>query len=247
MLHVEEKDGVTVLALAHGKANALDLELCEALAERLDELTDAPAVVLTGTGRIFSAGVDLRRLLGEREPYVRPFLDALDRALERLFLFPRPVVAALNGHAIAGGCILACAADYRVLARGGGRVGVPELRVGVPFPDLALEIVRSAVSAAHFREIALRGVSYEAEDALRRGLVDELVEPGREVEIALAVANELARIPPKVFAFSKRQLRRDALQRLAARGARERERVHDLWRDPATLAAVERYVAETLH
>ncbi len=246
MLHLEQREGVTLLVLAHGKANALDLELCEGLSEKLDELQEARAVVLTGTGKIFCAGIDLRRLVGEGAAYVRPLLAALDRALERLMLFPRPLVAALNGHAIAGGCVLACTADWRILARGGGRVGVPELKVGVPFPDLALELVRSAVSAAHFREIVLRGANHDGERALEYGLVDELVEPGTEIERAIGVANELASIPRRVYALNKRQMRRDLMQRLAARSAGERDRVPAQWSNPEMLGAVERYVSQTL-
>jgi enoyl-CoA hydratase len=246
MLHLEQRDDVSVLALAHGKANALDLELCEGLSEALEDLHHARAVVLTGTGKIFCAGLDLRRLVGEGAPYVQSLLAALDHVLERLLLFPRPLVAALNGHAIAGGCVIACTADWRILARGGGRVGAPELRVGVPFPDLALEIVRAAVPPQCFREIVLRGENHEAARALELGLVDELVEPGAEVEKGLAVANELARISPRVYALNKRQIRRDLMQRLAARSARERDRVAKLWTEPAVLDAVERYVAQTL-
>jgi len=129
------KDGVAVLAMRHGKANALDTELCQALCGALDDAAadGAAAVVLTGAGTVFSAGVDLKQVTAGREGYVAAFLPELRRAFTRLATFELPVVAAVNGHAIAGGFILFAAADWAVMAEGPGRAGVTELLVGVPF------------------------------------------------------------------------------------------------------------------
>src|SRR5262245_56968480 len=118
MIDTSEREGVRTLRINHGKAGALDLELCEALHAAFREADSARALVLTGTGRIFSAGVDLPRLLADGEPYTRRFLTALDACFRTLFELERPVVAAINGHAIAGGCILACACDARWMAEG---------------------------------------------------------------------------------------------------------------------------------
>src|SRR5262249_58457001 len=97
-----------------------------------------------GTGRIFSAGVDLLRLSEGGASYVRKFLPALCAMFAAVFSHAAPVVAAINGHAIAGGCVLACAADRRLVAREGGRIGVAGLLVGGPFPPGPLEIMRGA-------------------------------------------------------------------------------------------------------
>src|SRR5262249_43491029 len=152
---LERRGSVALLTLAHGKANALDLELCEAIRVRVEECQASwcRAIVITARGSIFSAGVDLLRVVREGAPYVRRFLPALSRALETTFVGPRPVVAAVNGHAIAGGCILARAADRRLMARGAGRIGVPELLVGVPFPPVPLEIMRFAVPPPQFAQL----------------------------------------------------------------------------------------------
>src|SRR6185295_5969986 len=122
-----------------GKASALDLELLVALESALrgEEQSKERALVLTGTGAIFCAGVDLKRIAQGKRQYIEAFLPALERAFERLFFLEKPVVAAINGHAIAGGAVLALACDHRILARGKGMVGTPELKVGVPFPFLA--------------------------------------------------------------------------------------------------------------
>ncbi len=140
MIELTRRGGVAILRMAHGKANALDLEFCDALTRQLDECRQSPdrAIVLTGTGRMFSAGVDLLRLVDGGAVYVREFLPAVCRTFEALFSLMKPVVAAINGHAIAGGCVIACAADYRMMAREPGRIGISELLVGVPFPVVPL-------------------------------------------------------------------------------------------------------------
>ena len=216
MIHLEQSTSIAVLRLDHGRVSALDVELLAALDEALAAVqrSAARALVLTGTGTSFSAGVDLFRLLDGGPEYVRRFLPLLDAALRRLFLFPRPVVAAINGHAIAGGCILACAGDRRLLSEGKARLGVPELRVGVPFPVLALEMVRFATDPRTLQDLIYGGATFNAEEALRRGLVDEVV-PGPELlDRAVAAAESLARIPPEAFALVKRQLREPAMQRV---------------------------------
>src|SRR5579864_2549295 len=154
--------------MRHGKANALDTELCQALCGALDDAAadGAAAVVLTGTGPMFSAGVDLKRVTAGREGYVAAFLPELRRAFTRLAAFELPVVAAINGHAIAGGFILVAAADWAVMAKGPGRAGVTELLVGVPFPAVALELLRLRAGDAQARPLALSGATFCAREAL---------------------------------------------------------------------------------
>src|SRR5262249_18621503 len=155
MLEISHHADIAVLKIAHGKANALDIELCRHITHRLEELgtSSVEAVVLTGQGGIFSAGVDLLRALDADAAYLRGFLPTRGKLSDVTFFYPKPVVAAINGHAIAGGCVLACAADQRLMARGPGRIGVTELLVGLPFPAIALEIMRHAAISIYFREV----------------------------------------------------------------------------------------------
>ncbi|HKA77573.1 MAG TPA: enoyl-CoA hydratase/isomerase family protein, partial [Pseudolabrys sp.] len=105
MIDIKTKDGIALMTLSHGKANAFDIEFCDALTARFSELrtSGAKAVVLTGQGKIFSAGVDLKRLSEGGAEYIRRFLPALHRLYEEVFFHPKPLAAAINGHAIAGG------------------------------------------------------------------------------------------------------------------------------------------------
>lgn len=249
MIDVTMDDGVAVVTMQYGKANALDIEFCEALAERFVGLrrSDARAVVLTGQGGIFSAGVDLKRLAAGGGEYARRFLPALHKLYETVFFHPQPVVAAINGHAIAGGCVLACCADRRVMADAAGRIGVTELLVGVPFPALAFEIVRHAVPSRHFAEFVLSGATYETTAALDCGWIDEVAEPDALLGDAVAIAHELALLSPAAFAETKRQLRQPVSEWLARTGEATDRTVTDIWASPDTQARIRAYVEKTLN
>jgi len=164
MIHREIRGAVTILRMNYGKVNAIDSGLLDAFSAELDfaEQSDGRAFVLTGTGKTFSAGVDLFRLLEGGNDYVDRFLPLFGSVLEKFFLFPKPVIAAVNGHAIAGGCVFSSACDYRIMSQ--GTIGIPELLVGVPFPPLALEVVRLSAAPQHFQEIVYTGRTYSAED-----------------------------------------------------------------------------------
>ncbi|HET9716296.1 MAG TPA: enoyl-CoA hydratase/isomerase family protein [Pseudolabrys sp.] len=233
--------------MAHGKANALDLELCDALAERFQGIakSEAKAIVVTGHGSIFSAGVDLKRLSVGGADYIRRFLPALHRLYETLFFLEKPVVAGINGHAIAGGCVLACCADRRIMARGAGRIGVTEILVGVPFPPLAFEIVRFAVPSRYLVEFTLTGATYGTDEALRCGWIDEEAEPGELIDDAIAVARELALLSPPAFAKTKSQIRQSVAERLERNEAADKA-ITEIWTAPETLARIREYVARTL-
>ncbi len=248
MIEIRMDAGIAVLTLQHGKANALDIDLCKALAARFIDLRtyDAKAVVVTGRGKIFSAGVDLKRLSEGGTPYIREFLPALHALYDAVFFHPKPVVAAVNGHAIAGGCVLAACADRRIMARESGRIGVTELLVGVPFPALAFEIVRFAVPPRYLAEFTLTGATYDTDAALRQGWIDEVVEPADLMDDALSVARELAEISPVAFAQTKAQIRQGVTERMALSGKAVDAKVTEIWAAPETLARVRDYVARTL-
>ncbi|MGE5831155.1 MAG: enoyl-CoA hydratase/isomerase family protein [Micromonosporaceae bacterium] len=231
MIEREDADGVAIVRLAYGPVNALDLDLLGAITETFRGLDrdGHTAVVFTGAGRAFCAGVDLWRMVEGESSYVERFLPALVDAFDAVFSCGKPVVAALNGHAIAGGCIFAAAADRRIMAAGRGRIGVSELLVGVPFPVAGLEILRHAVGEPGRQDLVLTGATHEPDEALRRGIVDEVVPADRLPDRALEVARQLAEIPGDTYRLTKTQLRRDALDRIARRWPAERAEVTELW------------------
>lgn len=248
MIHLERRNTVTVLRLEHGKVSALDSELLGTLVDRLTEIEQAPygPIVLTGTGTSFSAGVDLWRVLKEGDAYLDNFLPTITTALTRLFTVPRPVVAAVNGHAIAGGCVLVCACDYRIMAEGSGVIGVPELRVGVPFPGAAIEILRFATGGADLQQLVYLGRNYAAAEARELRLIDEVVAPDALLARACEVAEGLAAIPPRTFQLNKRQLRQASLDRIAWHASVTDTEFAQAWADPAIQAAVRAYMEATV-
>ncbi|UOX90055.1 enoyl-CoA hydratase/isomerase family protein [Amycolatopsis sp. FBCC-B4732] len=243
-IKLESHHDIAVLRIDHGGGNTLDTDSCRDLVLRLEEVEQARAVVLTGTGRVFSAGVDLKRIDDGGASYVAQFLPLLSDALLAVFGCPRPVVAALNGHAVAGGAVLAAACDHRVL--GSGTVGVTELLVGVPFPLAALEILRCAYGTAPLPSLAYSGETRGGEDALAAGLVDELAPPDEVLERALAVASRLGELPAGAFAHTKAQIRQPFHERIAEYRHSDDPEVERLWQSPAALAAVKSYVDRVL-
>lgn len=247
MIHSDERNGVTVLRMEHGKVNALDTELLSGIVDVLDGLEAGRGpIVLTGSGTVFSAGVDLFRVVGGGRDYLQTFLPALTEAFRRVFEFPRPIVAAVNGHAIAGGCVLACACDYRIMARGNGRMGVPELYVGVPFPTMALEIMRFATPKHRFQEIVLSGRTLLPEQAAEYGLVDTLAESGELLDRACAEAHRYGSISAATFRFTKRQLRAPVIERFERLFEHDDAQVKERWMEPATFDGIQGYLDRTL-
>jgi enoyl-CoA hydratase len=241
MIDVEERDDIAVVWLDRPPVNALDAELLRDIVHtfRAIEESDARAVVLTGRGTAFSAGADLFSVLEGGPDYIEGSVGALSDAFEALFSFARPVVAAVNGHAIAGGCVLACACDHRIMSA--GTIGLAELRVGVPFPTYALEIVRFAAGGS-LQEIVYFGDSYSPDDALQRGLVDEVVPTEQLMERSLEVAFRLARIPTQSFELTKRALRRPVIEYVAQHGPAHDREVKRAWMSDEVTAAIRRFL-----
>jgi enoyl-CoA hydratase len=246
MIERSEHDGILTLRLAHGKVSAIDVELLDALLHELGAAQGSRALVLTGTGSIFSAGVDLFRLTQEGADYVRRFLPLLSRFVRALFTFPRPVVAAANGHAIAGGGVIVLACDVRLMAEGQGRIGVPELLVGVPFPTVALEVVRFAVPRNRAQALIYTGRTLPPQEALAAGLVDEVVAPGELLARAQEVAGQLALIPPQVFRMTKEAVRAEALRKIDGASEAYERATLEVWSAPETHAHIREYLRRTL-
>ena len=243
MIEWAEVDGIAVLTLARPPVNALDAELCTAVADGLrgPRVDGVRAVVLTGAGRAFSAGVDLRSVVDGGAEYPRRLLPALTDMFRTAFTLPVPLVAAVNGHAIAGGCVLAACAD--VVLMSAGRIGLPEVRVGVPFPRSAVEVMRHAVGDRGAGRLILGGETMPADDAVAVGLVERVVAADDLQAAALAAAAELAdRMPADTFAHTKAQLRRDAVARMDTH-ADEDARATELWAERIRDGRIAGYLA----
>jgi enoyl-CoA hydratase len=240
-------NAVTVVQFDHGRVSALDLEFLLALRTELADLAGGDsALVLTGTGSAFSAGVDLFRILDGGADYVAQFIPALSGVFDDLFAYRRPVVAAVNGHAVAGGCVMAACADYRFMAEGRGRIGVPEQLVGVAFPAIALAAVRYATGDVGVADLVNSGATYLPDEAQRRGLVDEVVPEAELLDRAISRAEQLAAIPPATFVHTKHSLRDRYWTEVETTGRQRDAEMMEVWKSPDTMTAIASYVQKTL-
>ncbi|MBV9558312.1 MAG: enoyl-CoA hydratase/isomerase family protein [Pseudolabrys sp.] len=249
MIGVTQKGGIAVVTLSHGKANTLDTEFCRALMgqfNKLEKSKTVEAVVITGQGAMFSAGVNLFRAREGGVKYLRTFLPALNKMYDVIFNFPKPVVAAVNGHAIAGGCVLACCADYRMMARGSGKIGVTELLVGLPFPALAFEVMRFVTGPRYFAEVIYTGNTYQPDPAATYGLLHEVVESAVLMERSIAAAQMLASVAPAAFRQTKQQMRLPVTERMKRDGKKIDAAVTKVWTQPAAVKSITAYVDRTL-
>ncbi len=229
-MRIERDEEVAILHLEGGRANALNVEFLGKLNALLDEVeaSDARAVVLTGYGKFFSAGLDLASLEGAERSAVRETLQWLHRLCHRLFTLPLPVVAAVNGHAIAGGCVIALQADARLMTNAKSLIGLKEVQLGVGLPVVVVEALRAAVPAPSFTPLALEGQLVGPQRALELSLVEALVAPEQLLAAAVQRARELA-APGLGFAHIKASLRAPHAARMDADWASDLEAWLDTW------------------
>lgn len=240
MIDIKSVGTVQVLTLSSGPVNAQDVELLEELASVLGDLArfNAGALVVTGAGRAFSAGVDLNRVVQGGTGYTDRLVPALSAAFEAMFSYPGPTVAAINGAAIAGGCVLACACDRRLISPE-APIGAVEVRVGVPFPVAALEVMRYACGM-HADEVLLGGRNYRGAEAVGRGLAHRVVAD-ELIEAAVAEASDLGSIPADAYRQTKTQLHAPTMVRIReARGVDDE--VRRMWGTDETLRGIAAYV-----
>lgn len=240
MIDIKTVGSVQVLTLSSGPVNAQDVELLDelTLAVRDLERSDAGALVVTGAGRAFSAGVDLNRVVEGGSGYTDRLVPALSAAFEAMFAYPGPTVAAINGAAIAGGCVLACACDRRLILPE-AQIGAAEVRVGVPFPVAALEVMRYACGD-QAEEVLLGGRTYRAAEAVARGLTHRVVADDLLGE-AVAEASDLGGIPAGAYRQTKTQLRAPTMARIRE-GRGIDDEVRQMWGADETLRRIAAYV-----
>jgi enoyl-CoA hydratase len=161
----------------------------------------------------------------------------VNRLFGALYGLTLPTVAAVNGHAIAGGVILALACDYRIGAEGDYKLGLAEVRVGVPFPVAAMAIVQSELSRPVARTMVLTARNWSAAEAAAMGVLDELQPATRLVPRAIEIARELAALPASAYGISKRQMRSTALARIDDAITNRREPMLESWLSSETRSA----------
>ncbi len=210
-LNIETQQAVAILRMDKPRANAIDAALVADLAEASRQLAGDGSVrgVLLASAhpKVFSPGLDLVGLVQLDRPAMEAFMLQFAAAVWSLYAFPKPLVAAMNGHAVAGGLILALTADYRLLKREGAQVGLNEVKVGVPLPWSVAELLRATVAPQALTKIGLLGRNFWGQEALALGLADELAEAEGFEEACLVRLAEFVEKDAASFSRTKAYLR----------------------------------------
>ena len=207
-LEVEYRGPSAIVHINRESTNPIDLQLIRQLAETLNGLKDdsnVKSIVLCSTNdKFFSIGFNIPTLYTLNEKDFKVFYQAFNRLCIDLYTFPKPTVAAITGHAIAGGCILALCCDYRCIAEGRKLMGLNEVKLGVPVPYPGDCILRQLVGSRYSREILDFGKFYNSEESLRMGLADTVVPLEQVLSQSIERAHTLGAMPVKAFQMIKR-------------------------------------------
>jgi len=239
-VHVEDHEGgVRLLTLDRPSANAIEESLLNDLHGALQAAEGDPgvrALAITGAGTFFCGGFDLTA--PPRDAAATCALNALYRDTHlRLFESPKPTVAMVNGHAIAGGLVLALACDYRVALDGSYRVGLNEVAIGASYPKVALEIVRLRLSHARASELLLGAALHPCRDIVRLGIAEQLLPAETFAATVLSRAVRLGTFPREAYAHTKAALIAEAAARVRAETPEEAERAAAVWSTAESRAA----------
>lgn len=213
----EHEEGVFSLTIDRPPANAMNAQLLREVVEAVAlAAAEAPrALVLAGREGCFSAGADLKAVPGYGPAQQREMVAQINAMALGVYELELPVVGAITGHAIAGGLVLALCADVRI-ASGAGRYGLTEVKVGVPYPQAAIGVVRAELTPQAARVLALGGELTDAAECERLGVFDEVLDGDEVLDRSLHVAARLAKLPAQVYARTKRDLREPALAAMRA-------------------------------
>jgi len=239
MSHVilTQEDGVATVCLARGKVNALNGDVIQDLADTFRDLEaddGVRAVILTGSGKFFSFGFDIPEFLNYPRTEFTKYLDSFSKFSSYLFQFPKPVVAALNGHTVAGGCMLAIACDHRMMVGGKAKIALNEIGFGSSVFAGSVEMLRYCIGSNNAEDVLFSGKMYTAEEARQIGLIDDITPVEQLKGESERVAREYADKDPRAFAGIKNLLRKPVVESFAGRETDSIREFVEIWYSEST-------------
>lgn len=231
-VELSHNQDITTVTINRPKVNAINEEVVLELRNVFRDLESnkrVNAVILTGTGSFFSFGFDIPEFLDYTKDAFYMFILSFSELIQRIFIFPKPVVAALNGHAIAGGCILAVACDRRIMVTGKSKIALNELTLGATVFTSIAETLKFTVGARTAQDILYSGKMNSGEEALALGLVDELVSEDVLNDTALSRARAFAEMDRYAFRNTKKLLRTETLDRIEQHEKSSLSDFVDIW------------------
>ena len=246
-IRLERTGGFVTARFDKGRGNAIDEPFTQELLKVAGELGADPGVrgVLLASAhpKLFSPGLDLVTLVEYDRAAMERFMRVFAEAVWALYALPKPVVAAVSGHAVAGGCILSLTADYRVLKRGGIQVGLNEVKVGVPLPWSVALLLRASVPPSALTQVALLGRNFSDDDAIAVGLADQLADADGFEDFCRARLEEFADKDTASIAITKGYLREGVLREMRGREKEEMGAWLDRWFSDSTRERIRQIVA----
>lgn len=213
-IKVTIKDHLALITLDRGKSNALNREMITELNDMMNSISSDPniaGVIITGKENFFSAGLDLIELYGYSEEEAESFWHLFLDFTANITAFRKPLVAAINGHSPAGGCVIALACDYRVMSEGKAIIGLNEVPVGIIVPGSIFSLYSFWIGTAHATRSLLEGKLFTPEEALKIGLVDELINPASIITAAERKIRKYMAMERNTWEQSKLNIRKDLI------------------------------------
>ncbi|TCD03391.1 enoyl-CoA hydratase/isomerase family protein [Pedobacter psychroterrae] len=236
-IRVTIKDHLAIITLDRGKSNALNGEMITELNDMLVNIAtdqNIAGVIITGKEHFFSAGLDLIELYNYSESEASAFWNLFLAFSATITAFPKPLVAAVNGHSPAGGCVIALACDYRVMAEGKYIIGLNEVPVGIIVPNSIFKLYSFWIGQANATRSLLEGKLFSPEEAFEIGLVDELANPASIVTTAERKIRKYMGMERNTWSQSKLNIRRDLIAATAADQSKDLEAMLKQWWSPST-------------
>jgi enoyl-CoA hydratase/carnithine racemase len=246
-IRIERTGALVTARFDKARGNAIDEPFARELLEVAGQLAADPGVrgVLLASAhpKLFCPGLDLVTLLEYDRATMARFMGLFSEMVWALYSLPKPVVAAVGGHAVAGGCILALTADYRVLKRGGVQIGLNEVKVGVPLPWSVAVLLRASIPPTALSPVALLGRNFADDEALAVGLVDQLADADAFEDFCQARLEEFAEKDAAAVEITKGYLRDGPLREMRARESTEASAWLERWFSDSTRERIRQIVA----
>jgi len=236
-IKVSVKDRLATITLARGKSNALNRELITELDDMLKNISadeNIGGVILTGSAPFFSAGLDLVELYNYNEEEVKSFWQLFLAFTANLVSFKKPIVAAISGHSPAGGCVMALACDYRIMAEGQYIIGLNEVPVGIIVPNSIFQLYSFWIGKAEATQSLLIGKLYNPDEALKVGLIDELVKGESLLTSAERKIKKFMELERNTWSQSKLNIRHELIDAVSADQSATLDKMLEQWWSPAT-------------
>lgn len=245
-LQLRKEEGYSILSFDRGKSNPMNLQMFEemiAVFRELKEDSSVKGVIIAGKENFFSSGLDLPEIMTYDKAKTRKFWEAFMDMIIELVSFPKPLVSAITGHAPAGGCIVAVACDYRIMAGGNFKIGLNEIPVGIVVPRHIFELYAFWVGRHRAYQFLMEGRLMNPQQASDAGLIDVVVPAEQVLEAAERKMAQYLKFDQKTWSTTKLNLRRDLIDTVTNYDEDLLDKVIEHWFDPHTQAILNGFVA----